>query len=208
MIYPHNNKFIRWVFHHYIINLVKRNFKQVKFNDVVIESGKSVLLLANHFSWWDGFMLYYINHVVVKKRFHIMVLEETVKNVGFIKYMGAFSVNKNSREILTSLDYAAQLLADPGNLVLIFPQGKLYSNFTGEIVFEKGLNRIMQKAGNSFQTIFAATFIENLQHKKPVATVYLEQGKQIDGATLLTDVRKAYQLHYNSSKLVQTEIVI
>ncbi|WP_374949556.1 1-acyl-sn-glycerol-3-phosphate acyltransferase [Mucilaginibacter sp.] len=153
-------------------------------------------------------MLYYINHVVVKKRFHIMVLEETVKNVGFIKYMGAFSVNKNSREILTSLDYAAQLLADPGNLVLIFPQGKLYSNFTGEIVFEKGLNRIMQKAGNSFQTIFAATFIENLQHKKPVATVYLEQGKQIDGATLLTDVRKAYQLHYNSSKLVQTEIVI
>jgi hypothetical protein len=60
-----------------------------------------------------------------------MVIEETVQKVSFFKYMGAFSVNKNSREMLASLNYAAELLNDPQNLVLIFPQGKLYSNFTG-----------------------------------------------------------------------------
>jgi 1-acyl-sn-glycerol-3-phosphate acyltransferase len=53
-----------------------------------------VLLLANHFSWWDGFLLYYINQKVFRKQFHVMVIEETVQKVGFFKYMGAFSVNK------------------------------------------------------------------------------------------------------------------
>jgi hypothetical protein len=67
-------------------------------------------LLANHFSWWDGFLMYYINQQVLKKRFHVMVIEETVQKVSFFKYVGAFSVSKNSRDMLASLDYAAELI--------------------------------------------------------------------------------------------------
>jgi len=206
MIYPQKNKLIHWFFHHYILNIVKGNFKQIKYNDVGVDKDKSVLLLANHFSWWDGFLLYYINHKILKKKFHVMVIAETMQQVSFFKYMGAFSVNKNSREILASLDYAAKLLNDPQNMVLIFPQGKLYSNFVDNVSFEKGLVRITQTANGKYQTVLTATFIESLQYKKPSASVYL---KTTTGSyNSIDDIRDAYQQHYNSSKLVQTEIVI
>jgi len=52
---------------------------------------------------------------------------------------------------LESLDYAAELLGNSENLVLIFPQGKLYSNFINKISFEKGVLKIMKQAANDFQ---------------------------------------------------------
>jgi hypothetical protein len=135
-----------------------------------------------------------------------MVIAETMQQVSFFKYMGAFSVNKNSREILASLDYAAKLLNDPHNLVLIFPQGKLYSNFIDKVSFEKGLLKITQAANGKYQIVLAATFIESLQYKHPSASVYLKT--TTGGYNSIDDIRDAYQQHYNSSKLVQTEIVI
>jgi 1-acyl-sn-glycerol-3-phosphate acyltransferase len=205
MIYPQKNKLINWFFHHYILRIVKSNFQEVKFNAVEVDKNKSVLLLANHFSWWDGFLMYYINHRVLKKRFHVMVIEETVQKVSFFKYLGAFSVSKNSRDMLASLNYAAKLLNDPQNLVLIFPQGKLYSNFTDKVSFEKGLSRIMETAAGKFQTVMAATFIENLQYKKPTASVYLKAVSRVAGEGTPQDI---YQKHYNFSKLSQVQNII
>lgn len=205
MIYPQKNKLITWFFHNYILRIVQSNFQEVKFNAVAVDKDRSVLLLANHFSWWDGFLIYYLNQKVFKKRFHVMVIEETVQKVSFFKYMGAFSVSKNSRQMLTSLDYAADLLCDPQNLVLIFPQGKLYSNFTGEVNFEKGLFKIMQKAAGKYQTVMAATFIEYLQYKKPTASVYLKaDDMQVD----LEGIQDAYQQHYQHAKQQQAKIVV
>jgi 1-acyl-sn-glycerol-3-phosphate acyltransferase len=206
MVYPQKNKFIHWFFHHYILWIVKSNFRQVNFNTVEVDKGRSVLLLANHFSWWDGFLIYYLNHYLFKKKFHVMVIEDTMQKVSFFKYMGAFSVAKKSREILASLDYAADLLDNPDNLVLIFPQGKLYSNFTDDVVFEKGLTRILAGAVGKFQPIMAATFIETLQYKKPSVNVYLKSTN--DNLTLFNQIKDAYRQHYNSSKLVQQDIVI
>jgi 1-acyl-sn-glycerol-3-phosphate acyltransferase len=208
MLYPQKNKFIRWLFHHYILNLVKRNFRQVNFNFIEVSKNKSVLLLANHFSWWDGFLLYYINQKVFRKQFHVMVREETVQKVSFFKYMGAFSVNKNTREILTSLDYAAKLLNDPENLVLIFPQGKLFSNFIDEVSFEKGLVKILQGVTGKFQTVYAATFIEGLQYKKPSVNVYLATAEAGKGHENIADLQQAYQQHYDGAKAQQTKIAV
>ena len=208
MVYPQKNKFIRWLFHHYILNLVKWNFRQVNFNFIEVSKNKSVLLLANHFSWWDGFLLYYINQKVFRKQFHVMVIEETVQKVSFFKYMGAFSVNKNTREILTSLDYAAKLLNDPENLVLIFPQGKLYSNFIDEVSFEKGLVKILQGVTGKFQTVYAATFIEGLQYKKPSVNVYLATAEAGKGHEYIADLQQAYQQHYDGAKAQQTKITV
>ncbi|MFD0766076.1 lysophospholipid acyltransferase family protein [Mucilaginibacter lutimaris] len=205
MIYPQKNALINWFFHNYILRIVRGNFHEVKFNAIEVDKNRSVLLLANHFSWWDGFLMYYVNQRILKKRFHVMVIEETVKKVSFFKYVGAFSVSKNSRDMLASLEYAAQLLNDPENLVLVFPQGRLYSNFINEVNFEKGLSRIMEKAYGQFQTVLAATFIENLQHKRPMANVYLK------GVNMLNDgntAQNVYQQHYNFSKLSQVQNII
>ena len=135
-----------------------------------------------------------------------MVREDTTLHLKYVKYGGAFSINKKSRGMLESLDYAAELLENPQNLVLIFPQGKLYSNFANEINFEKGMMKIIQKAEGNFQLLFATTFIQYFKHRKQSVTVYLKReeyaGKSFE------DLKEAYQNHYENTKLQQTEIVI
>lgn len=206
MIRPRKNKLIHWFFHHYTGFIIKRHFQAFRFNEVAVDAGKSVLLLANHFGWWDGFIWYWLNHLLLKKRFHIMVLEDTVKNTFFFKYMGAFSIHKGSRQMLESLQYAAGLLNDPQNLVVVFPQGKLYSNFVDEVTAEQGIMRIIRPAAGKFQYLFGAAFIENFRHKKPTVHLYLKSSTANVATT--EELQQAYQQHYNRAKLQQTQIIL
>jgi 1-acyl-sn-glycerol-3-phosphate acyltransferase len=206
MIYPKNNRFIRAFFHRYIGYIIKKNFQAFQFNTVSVNPDKSVLLLANHFGWWDGFLLYWLNYKLFKKKFHIMILEDTVKKVFFLKYMGAFSVVKNSRSMLESLNYAAELLHDPQNLVLIFPQARLYSNFVDDLHVERGLLKVMKQAAGQFQYMFAATFIEYFQHQKP--TIYSYVQPYPNEISTMEELKGRFQQHYHSAKQQQTQIVL
>ncbi|MDB5029545.1 1-acyl-sn-glycerol-3-phosphate acyltransferase [Mucilaginibacter sp.] len=206
MIYPKKNNIIRRAFHTYVHWIIRRHFNNINFNVIDINKNKSVLLIANHCGFWDGFLLYWVNCKVFKKNFHIMLLERTSKRVPILKYGGAFSINKKSRDIIESLDYAAQLLNEPGNLVLIFPQGKLYSNFITGVEFEKGIIKIIKQAAGKFQTIFSTTFIENFEHKHPGAYIYLKTAD--DNFSTIKELQDAYQQHYTASHQQQTQIVI
>jgi 1-acyl-sn-glycerol-3-phosphate acyltransferase len=206
MIYPKKNKFIHWFVDQYIRRIVSRNFFEIRFDTVSTDKNKSVLLIANHFSIWDGLILYWLNHRLFGKNFHVMILEETSKKEKFLKYTGAFSINKSSKDIIRSLDYSAQLLTEPDNLVLIFPQGKLYSNFVDEVIFEKGIIKVLEQAADNCQVIFAAAFIENFAHKKPLANVYLATTD--NNFSNIDQLQRAYRQHYNKARLQQTQIVI
>jgi hypothetical protein len=68
--------------------------------------------------------------------------------------------------------------------------------------------KIIGGAQQNFGLLFATTFVENFKHKKPTATVYL---KTITGNLAYKNIDEliaAYQQHYNSSKQLQTEIVL
>jgi len=208
MLYDKKNFFINRFMHYYIRWIVGRHFHNLSFNSIETDPQRSILLISNHFSFWDGLILYCVNSRLLKKKLHVMMLEDTARKAPALRYAGAFSVNKSSREVLQSLNYAAQLLNDPQNLVLIFPQGKLYSNFVDRIHFEKGIWRIIEQARDNFRIVFSATFIQYLKHKKPTATVYL---KSIDGDSAyksIDELAKAYQQHYDLSKQSETEIIL
>jgi hypothetical protein len=209
MIYPKQNFFIFSIFRRYVKWIVGWHFCELKFDAIEADKNRSVLLIANHFSFWDALILFCVNDVLFRKKFHVMILESTSKRERFLKYGGAFSVNKSSRDLVQSLDYAAELLKDPGNLVLMFPQGKLYSNFVEHIHFEKGVQRIIDRSpASDFQLMFAATFVQYFKHKKPTATVYLKgiSGNFADISP--GELQSAYQQHYDASKRLQTEIDI
>ncbi|AYL99240.1 1-acyl-sn-glycerol-3-phosphate acyltransferase [Mucilaginibacter celer] len=208
MIYNKNNYFLNRIVHYYIKRIVKHEFHELLFNDIAVDPNKSILLIANHFSFWDGLILYCVNDILLRKKLHVMILEETAQKEKFLKYVGAFSVKKDSKSILQSLDYAAGLLTDPANLVLMFPQGKLYANFVTNINFEKGVMRIIEKAEGNFQMLFASTFIQYFKHKKPTATVYLKNETGNYAGKDITVLQQAYQQHYQKSKLLQTEFDI
>jgi 1-acyl-sn-glycerol-3-phosphate acyltransferase len=186
--------------------LLRKTFHEFSFNQIDTDPGKSILLIANHSSFWDALIMYKLNRKLLKKKFHVMVREDTTLHLHSLKYGGAFSINKKSRDMVESLNYATELLHDPKNLVLMFPQGKLHSNFVERIDFEKGIRRIMERSGGNFQLVFAATFIQYFRSKKPSITIYLKN-EDYHGQSL-EEMRNAYQEHYGKAKKEQTEIVI
>lgn len=204
MIYPKKNIVIKTVLQLYVRWITARYFKEINFDRIALDKNQSILLIANHFSAWDTVVLYHINRIFFKKNFHAMILEKTIIKEPALKYAGGFSVNPGSRDVIKSLDFAARLLDKPDNLVLIFPQGKLYSNMVTEVMFESGVSRIISKAKN-FQLIFAATFIENFDNFKPVANVHLKatNGSDFNDIKIL---QQAYQQHYTQSRQQQTQI--
>ncbi len=108
--------------------------------------------------------------------------------------------------MLESLKYAAERLNDPDNLVLIFPQGALHSNFVDEVMFEKGLTRIIKQVTGKFQYVFAANFVESFQHKRPSANVYLKVAEPATDS--LADINAAYQQHYAAAKSIQNQTIV
>ncbi|MEO6630170.1 MAG: 1-acyl-sn-glycerol-3-phosphate acyltransferase, partial [Mucilaginibacter sp.] len=160
----------------------------------------------NHFSFWDGLIMHCINDRLFKKHFYVMINEATAYKINYLRYGGAFSINKNSRKMLESLDYAARLLNEPGNLVLLFPQGKLFSNFVDDVKFEKGILRIVKQAAGKYQLVFAATFIQFYKHRKQSINVYLKPEKDSYAGKSLAELKEAYQQHYDAAKKLQTEI--
>jgi 1-acyl-sn-glycerol-3-phosphate acyltransferase len=200
------NALIRWVLHTYVKALVKLRFHDLVFAPVDIDPNKSILLIANHFSYWDSLIMFVVNQRLLRKKFHVMAKEDTEAPLWFVKHGGVFTVKRGSRDMLKSLDYAAALLNDPQNMVLLFPQGKLHANFVERVNFEKGVMRIIDAAGDKCQIIFAATFVQYLQHKRPTATIYLQTVPT--GPLTFEQLESSYQKFFDDNKAKQTEIVL
>jgi len=207
MLGPRRNKIIYKFFSWYINRMIRSDFEDLKFNKIEFDKSRSVLLLANHFSWWDGFVIFQINRLYFRKNFHVMITEENYRKVWFLKYLGSFSVKKNSRSVIETLEYAGHLLDDPRNLVLLFPQGKLFSGHVEEIHFQKGLMNLVNSSSKKFQYIFAACFTDYFEHRKPVLTCYLQEWEGAE-FTSLQLIKSTYNKHYETSRQKQTAITV
>lgn len=207
MIKPQSNKIIHQFFSWYISRIIKSDFDRFEYNAIEIADDKAVLLLANHFSWWDGFLLFHLNKIYIKKKFHVMILQDTAEKIKFLKYLGAFSIQKNTKSLMESLQYAGELLNHPENLVLIFPQGELYSSHSTNIQFEKGVSRIIAASKKQFQYLFAAVLTDYFNRRKPSVKVYLERWEAQEYNTLQV-IKNAYNKHYDQSIKQQTEVKV
>ena len=207
MLAPRRNKIIYSFFSWLISLLIRRDFQKFDFNTVSFEQNRAILILSNHLSWWDGFWIFQINRIHFKKRFHVMITEENYQKVWFLKYLGCFSVKKNSRSVIQTLEYAGRLLDDPQNLVLIFPQGKLYSGHTDQIQFQKGLMSMINISSKKFQYIFSAIFVDYFEHRKASVTCYLE-GWEGAEFTSLQLIKSAYNKHYEASRQQQSLVTV
>ena len=132
-----------------------------------------------------------------------MVLQDTAEKVKFLKYLGAFSIQRNAKSLIESLDYAGKLLDNPDNLVLIFPQGELNSSHVSNINFEKGLNKIIAASKKQFQYLFAAVLIDYFDQRKPSVNVFLENWEAQE-YTSLQVIKNAFNRHYENSLLEQS----
>lgn len=154
---------------------LKKTFRAANISGDGSDDDLPVLMLANHFSWWDGFIQYRLNSEVFKRRFHVMMLEEQLTKHPILNKGGAFSIRKKSPDILNSLNYSLELLKQKDNLVLIFPQGRIESIYTGYLKFENGLNYLFNHLENDIQIVFNVNLIDFFSDKRPSLSIYYKK---------------------------------
>ncbi|PWS30782.1 1-acyl-sn-glycerol-3-phosphate acyltransferase [Pedobacter paludis] len=205
MYQPRKNTIIYNFFSWYIQYIIKKDFSLFSYDKIELKEDSSILVLANHFSWWDGFFLFYINKKVFKKTFHVLVNADNYKKVFFLKYLGAFAAENKGKDVLDTLNYAGNLLNDSQNLVLVFPQGKLYSNHVKSINFEKGVMQMINSSQKKINIVFSSTFIDYFGKRKASAYTYLQNWETEEYVSLQL-LKSAYNKHYENSVIKQSHI--
>ena len=153
--------------------VLRRRFRKLMVKGQTSYPGQSILLLQNHFSWWDGFIGSYISYKHLKKSYHVMVQENQLERHRYFRYKGAFSVKKQSRELFESLSYAQALLRESGNLVLVFPQGRLQSMHATKIHIERGVHKLIEGCDNTCRILYNAVVLDYFEGFKPIVTCHL-----------------------------------
>ena len=202
MIKANYNAVSLWFFSSYFRVLQKIFFRKISVitNDVFAE-GQSVLLLQNHFSLYDGYWSMYLCHKVLNRRFHVMMLEEQMAKRMFLSRCGVFSVRKNSRDLVESLNYAAQLLQNPHNVVTIYPSGEIISHHLQHFNFQKGFARLAN-GKNNCSIVLAVVLVDYFSLARPEIRIYLHN---YSGERTVVSIENAYHLFYQACISKQTE---
>lgn len=85
----------------------------------------------------------------------------------WLRYCGSFSVEPGKVSIRESFAYAAEQLAEPGNLLLFFPQGNLESCHIRSIKFQEGIAEIIPLIKGNCQIIWTSNIIEYFESLSP-----------------------------------------
>ncbi len=183
---------------------MKRHFRKIIISGNVPAENLPMLIVSNHFSWWDGFFIASLNRKKFRKKFHVMMLEDQLKKNWFFQHTGAFSVRKNTKGVVQSLNYASELLQNPKNLVTYFPQGQFESINQGKLHFEKGVEWLLKNLKNEVQVIFVANQVDYFERAKPHLFMHFEtydyRGKN------LQEIEDDYNAFYHSSALKNIQL--
>jgi hypothetical protein len=154
---------------------MKQSFHSIKMEGKVDVRNSSVLLIANHTGWWDGFWALFLSTSVFQKKYHFMMLEPELRKRMLFNYSGGFSVAHGSRSSIESLNYSAELLQNSSNLVLMFPQAKMHSIYNDNLKFERGIEYILKKCNTKPKIVFLATLVDYFEHPKPDVYFYISE---------------------------------
>ncbi|GAA3973137.1 lysophospholipid acyltransferase family protein [Mucilaginibacter dorajii] len=150
----------------------KRSFKKVDIMPFEPKPGHAVLMLCNHFSWWETILTNMSAADSLKRRWHGMMQQEQAEKHWYLRYIGLFSIKKGSRELLASLAYAARLLEDPANMVVVCPQGEIRSNHETHINIEKGVQKLIEQIKTPCQVVYHCILIDYFESFKPSAYIH------------------------------------
>lgn len=131
-----------------------------------------------------------------------MMLEEELRKNWFFQYTGGFSIRKESKSIIETFDYTAELLSDKNNLILMFPQGNIKSIYQNSFIFEKGIDKILQRTKNDIQIIFQANLIDYFADSKAHAFLNIYD---YTGSHQLEELEKAYNIFYKQCLEIQAK---
>jgi hypothetical protein len=99
--------------------------------------------------------------------------------------------------MLQTFGYIRELLSNPENLVVIFPQGQIYSLHQREILFEKGIFKALEGLEDAYEIWFSVALPEFGNQPKPCLHGYLK--KYDHGAVKGDEIEAAFQAFYQDT---------
>ena len=211
MIKAEHKKWAKLIFDVYLERLLKANFNRfILVNDLPkIPENESIIITPNHFSWWDGFFIYFLMKKYSNKKFHIMMLEEQLKHYWFFQKLGAFSIKiENPKSIISTFNYTKELLADSKNMVIIYPQGEIEDYNKRPVTLKKGLHNILKDKESKVSVLQIGFKIYYGQGKNPdvvarfgelLSAENLSSNYMLYGETFRTNLDLLDQYHFYNS---------
>ena len=170
MLKAEHKKWARSLFNFYIDRLLKKNFTNfyAANEPPEIPSDKGLIITPNHISWWDGFFIDYVFRKQLNRKIHLMMLEEQLNRYWFFRKVGAYSINpNNSKSIAESIKYTNQLLNDPSNAAVIYPQGEIEAFEKRPLNIKKGLKLFLKNLDNEITVVPIGFKIQFYEEKNP-----------------------------------------
>jgi len=158
------------LFRAYVLRLLRRHFRRVRLLGELpdLPPDLPLLITPNHSTWWDGFFVYFLNRTVLRRRLHLMMLEEQLTRYRFFSRVGAFGIRPGlPRSAMQSLAYSARVLADPAHALCVFPQGVLRPWGVRPLALQRGLERILRLYGGRAALLPLGIRCELLADQRP-----------------------------------------
>ncbi|MEZ4829408.1 MAG: lysophospholipid acyltransferase family protein [Bacteroidia bacterium] len=180
-------------------------FRGMEFSGPVSpDPSRSMLMVGNHISWWDGFWPMILNKKLFGKKYHVMMLEAELSKRPFMRRGGAFSINPGNRSMVESLRYTAGLLENPENMVLMYPQGKIHSVYESTFEFQPGIEKIIGVCRKPVQVVFFASLLDYGSFPLPTLRMYMEEYTGEPAAAVISG---AYTRFYLNALALQKQAV-
>lgn len=206
MIKADHKKWAEFVFDIYLRRLLKKSFSDFRIiNELpAFDYSQSIIVTPNHFSWWDGFFIYWANKKLFNRKLYVLMLEEQLKRYWFFKKLGCYSIDLNdSRKMIVSLKYTMDLLLKPNNLVTIYPQGEIQAYDEKNIVLKEGLDFIAKKSAVDFHILPIAFKIHYANERLPI--VYARFGKILNSKDVAENPQLFKDEFINNLDLINSE---
>jgi len=132
-----------------------------------------LLLVSNHTSWWDGFILRPVQQLVRPDgALHIIMKEEELSKRPFLRSLGGVGFEPESVSSFRALlrDLRQERQRDPASSVLFFPQGRIWPSYRRPLGFLGGV-RLVAEALAPTIVLPMGLHLENGKHPAPTAFV-------------------------------------
>lgn len=206
MIKADRKKWALFIFDIYLKNLFKKYFHDFRLVNKFpqVSSAKSLVVAPNHFSWWDGFFVYYLLKKKTNKKIYIMMLEEQLRRYWFFQKIGCFSTNpQNKQSSISTLRYVINLLQDPENCVVIFPQGEIEPFDKSPLTFNKGIEFLAKHSQVNFDILPLANKIFYTNEKLPL--ILCRHGEILTSDALQEDEKLLINIFQENLKLLAND---
>lgn len=136
---------------------LQRMFVRVRLRELRADpraAGLPLLVIANHPSWWDGYLALLLSRWYGTRRY-LMMDAAQLKRYGFFAWAGCFGVERtDARDVARGIAYAADLLRQAMPTWLwLFPQADISPPQARPIAFHAGTAHIIRRATAGGRTV-------------------------------------------------------